>query len=115
MMGDFAGLLSAKVMAGATLDLLADEKLLLKAKEEFKRSPWSQLTALMALPDQERQPRQSKTGWPLPGMSLSVVDGERNDVAQDGVTVGEIVAMGDHVMDGYFNDPAATQALRNAR
>ena len=66
--------------------------------------------ALMALPDEERQLRQSKTGWPLPGVSLRVVDGEMNDVPQDGVSVGEIVAMGDHVMDGYFNDPAATEA-----
>ena len=62
------------------------------------------------MPDQERQLRQSKTGWPLPGVSLRVVDGEMNDVPQDGVSVGEIVAMGDHVMDGYFNDPAATEA-----
>jgi aminobenzoyl-glutamate utilization protein B len=30
-------LFSAKVMAGATLDLIANEKLVLKAKEEFKR------------------------------------------------------------------------------
>jgi len=29
-------LFSAKVMAGTALDLLADEKLVLKAKEEFK-------------------------------------------------------------------------------
>ena len=62
------------------------------------------------LTDEERYVRQSKTGWPLPGVSLRVVDAEMNDVPQDGVSVGEIVAMGDHVMDAYFADPAATEA-----
>lgn len=62
------------------------------------------------LPDAERYLRQSKTGWPLPGCTLRVVDGEMRDVPRDGVTVGEIVAMGDHVMDGYFADLGATQA-----
>jgi fatty-acyl-CoA synthase len=64
----------------------------------------------LQLPDEERYLRQSKTGWPLPGVTLRVVDAEMRDVPRDGVTVGEIVAMGDHVMDGYFDDPAATQA-----
>jgi fatty-acyl-CoA synthase len=44
---------------------------------------------------------------------LRVVDEEGNDVAQDGITQGEIVARGNVVMAGYYNDPAATeQALR---
>ncbi len=61
-------------------------------------------------PDSERYLRQSKTGWPLPGVTLRVVDAEMRDVPQDGVSVGEIVAMGDHVMDGYFGDPEGTSA-----
>ncbi len=63
------------------------------------------------LPDDERHVRQSKTGWPLPGMTLRVVDAELQDVPKDGISVGEIVAMGDHVMDSYFGEPAATQAV----
>ena len=59
--------------------------------------------------EEERYLRQSKTGWPLPGVTLRVVDGEMRDVPRDGTSVGEIVAMGDHVMDGYFADPDATQ------
>jgi fatty-acyl-CoA synthase len=66
--------------------------------------------ALRGVPDGERYLRQSKTGWPLPGVTLRVVDTEMRDVPRDGVSVGEIVAMGDHVMDGYFGEPEATRA-----
>jgi fatty-acyl-CoA synthase len=66
--------------------------------------------AATRLQDEERYVRQSKTGWPLPGVSLRVVDAEMNDVPQDGASVGEIVVMGDHVMDGYFGEPEATTA-----
>jgi fatty-acyl-CoA synthase len=41
---------------------------------------------------------------------LRVVDRELVDVPRDGVTVGEIVARGNVVMKGYFNDPEATAA-----
>ncbi len=64
----------------------------------------------LRVPDEERYLRQSKTGWPLPGVTLRVVDSEMRDVPQDGASVGEIVAMGDHVMDGYFGDPEGTAA-----
>lgn len=67
-------------------------------------------SALTHLPDEERFARQSKQGWALPGTTLRVVDAEMRDVPRDGTSVGEIVAMGDHVMDGYFNDPEATRA-----
>src|SRR6266567_2200036 len=44
---------------------------------------------------------------------LRVVDTEGDDVPPDGVTQGEIVARGNVVMTGYYNDPEATeQALR---
>ena len=45
---------------------------------------------------------------------LRVVDGEMRDVPRDGTTVGEIVARGNVVMSGYFNDLEATeQAFRD--
>ena len=44
---------------------------------------------------------------------LRVVDEQLNDVPRDGATVGEIIVRGNAVMDGYYNDPAATAiALR---
>jgi fatty-acyl-CoA synthase len=41
---------------------------------------------------------------------LRVVDEQLNDVPQDGTTMGEIVARGNVVMAGYYNDPQATAA-----
>jgi len=39
---------------------------------------------------------------------LAVVDDQMNPVPWDGQTMGEIVARGNVVMKGYYNDPAAT-------
>jgi fatty-acyl-CoA synthase len=39
---------------------------------------------------------------------LRVVDDQLRDVPRDGKTVGEVVARGNTVMKGYFNDPEAT-------
>jgi acyl-CoA synthetase (AMP-forming)/AMP-acid ligase II len=41
---------------------------------------------------------------------LRVVDAEMRDVPADGTTMGEIVARGNVVMHGYYNDPEATAA-----
>jgi len=44
---------------------------------------------------------------------LRVIDDEGNEVPHDGVTQGEIVARGNVIMAGYYNDPEATeQAMR---
>jgi fatty-acyl-CoA synthase len=44
---------------------------------------------------------------------LRVVDEEGNEVPRDGITQGEIVARGNVIMAGYYNDPKATeQAVR---
>jgi fatty-acyl-CoA synthase len=45
---------------------------------------------------------------------LRVVDADGDDVPRDGVTQGEIIARGNVVMAGYYNDPEATQkAIRD--
>ena len=41
---------------------------------------------------------------------LRVVDDQGRDVPADGATPGEIVARGNVVMQGYYNDPEATEA-----
>ena len=60
--------------------------------------------------DPHRWRRQAMTGWPVPGVELRVVDVAMQDVPRDGKTIGEIIATGDHIMDGYFRDPAGTKA-----
>ena len=40
---------------------------------------------------------------------LLVVDEEGNEVPHDGQSIGEIVARGNVVMEGYYNDPEATE------
>ena len=41
---------------------------------------------------------------------LRVVDSDGNEVPWDGATLGEIIVRGNVVMQGYYNDPAATDA-----
>ena len=42
---------------------------------------------------------------------LRVVDGEGKDVPADSTTLGEIVARGNVIMAGYYNDPEATKKV----
>jgi len=61
--------------------------------------------------DTERWSRQSMAGWPVPGVEVRVVDGEMKDVARDRTAIGEVVARGDHIMEGYFKEPDQTAAV----
>jgi fatty-acyl-CoA synthase len=61
--------------------------------------------------EQDRIRRMSMAGWGLPGCELRVVDLHMNDVPRDMETVGEVVIRGDNVMDGYFKEPKATEAV----
>jgi fatty-acyl-CoA synthase len=61
--------------------------------------------------DEQRWCLQAMAGWPIVGVTVRVVDLHMNDVPRDGQTMGEVVAMGDHVMDGYYKEPQATAAV----
>lgn len=54
---------------------------------------------------------QVKTGLPIVGVNLRVVDDEGNDVPTDEKAIGEIVFRSNAVMKGYRNDQAATDAV----
>jgi fatty-acyl-CoA synthase len=59
----------------------------------------------------DRYRRQAMAGWPVPGVEIRVVDAEMRDVPRDMESIGEVVILGDHVMDGYFKEPEATAAV----
>src|SRR5579883_1133162 len=52
--------------------------------------------------------RQAKTGLPIPGVDLRVVDENGQEVPHDDRTVGEIIVRSNVVMEGYFRDPDGT-------
>ncbi|MBZ5500915.1 MAG: long-chain-fatty-acid--CoA ligase [Acidobacteriia bacterium] len=52
---------------------------------------------------------QAMTGFAMPGVELRVVDSEGHDVPHDGKSIGEIVARGDGIMEGYWHQPEATR------
>ncbi len=66
--------------------------------------------ALSADPAEHRR-RAAMAGWPVPNVTLRVVDLEMNDVPRDMQTIGEVIAMGDHIMEGYYMEPQATAAV----
>jgi fatty-acyl-CoA synthase len=61
--------------------------------------------------EEDRIRHFSMAGWGLPGCELRVVDLHLNDVPRDMKTVGEVVIRGDNVMDGYYKEPKATEAV----
>ena len=60
---------------------------------------------------EQRFTGQAMTGFAIPGVELRVLDPEGNDVPHDGAGMGEIVVRGDGVMEGYWRQPEATQAV----
>jgi len=69
---------------------------------------------LMGESVEQQLERQAKTGYPLIGVEVRVVDAAGEDVKPDGQEVGEIVVHSNVVMEGYYNDPEATRdAIRD--
>ena len=62
-----------------------------------------------ALSPEDRAVTKARQGVELiTSGELKVVDDAGQEVPHDGATLGEIVVRGNVVMDGYYNDPAAT-------
>ena len=61
--------------------------------------------------EEDRIRHMAMAGWPLPGCEIRVVDLHMKDVPKDMETIGEVVIRGDNVMDGYFKEPEATEAV----
>ncbi|HKY03875.1 MAG TPA: fatty acid--CoA ligase [Blastocatellia bacterium] len=63
---------------------------------------------LKGLSDEERWKRQAMTGYPMPGVEMSIMDPDDNHLPRDGRSVGEIVVRADNVMAGYWKQPEDT-------
>ncbi len=61
--------------------------------------------------DEERWRRRAMAGWPVPGVDVRVVDPNMLDVPRDMESIGEVVAMGDHIMQGYYREPDVTASV----
>jgi fatty-acyl-CoA synthase len=57
----------------------------------------------------QRYAGQAMTGFAIPGVELRVVGPNGQDVAADGAAIGEVLARGDAVMQGYWRQPEATR------
>jgi fatty-acyl-CoA synthase len=61
--------------------------------------------------DEEKCRVQTRSGYPMVGVELRVVDERGQDVQADGIQTGEIIARSNVVMAGYWNQPEATDAV----
>lgn len=62
----------------------------------------------------QRFERQAMAGFPIPGVEMQILDATERELPQDGQHCGELVARGDGVMKGYWNQAAAsTEVFRN--
>src|SRR5262249_38033281 len=61
--------------------------------------------------EEARLQHLAMAGWPITCCEVRVVDLRMNDVARDMQSVGEVVMRGDNIMEGYFKEPKATEAV----
>jgi len=59
--------------------------------------------------DDSRHHRRARAGHAIPGVEVRVVDSDGRDVPRDGEAIGEVVARGDVIMEGYWKRPADTR------
>jgi fatty-acyl-CoA synthase len=70
----------------------------------------SPMKAYLPFEGEERYARQAMTGFAIPGVEIRVVGPDGQEVPHDGTVMGEIVARGDVVMEGYWRQEEATAA-----
>jgi len=62
-------------------------------------------------PDDQKSRVQAKTGYPMIGVDIRVVDDEGRDLQPDSGEAGEVIARSNVVMKGYWRQPEATDAV----
>jgi fatty-acyl-CoA synthase len=68
-------------------------------------------TELARLPDKERFDLLARHGLPVAGVDIRIVDDAGNEIAWDGVAMGELQVRGPWITSGYYNDPRNEQAF----
>ncbi len=72
----------------------------------------AQLSAEYAESEEEEQiDVRCRSGRPAPLVDIRVVDAEMNNLPNDGVTTGEVVARAPWLTQGYFRDPEQSEEL----
>lgn len=66
-------------------------------------------STLADLPKDKLDEYRTKTGMPVLGLDLRVVDDDGNPVPRDDETIGEIVIRGPWVMEEYYKEPEKTE------
>ena len=67
----------------------------------------------LGLEGEERYVRQAMTGYAIPGVELHIAGPEGEWLPEDGSVFGELIARGDGIMKGYWNQPELTaEAMR---
>ena len=62
-------------------------------------------------PEEQKLRTQTKTGYPMIGVDIRVVDDGGRDVKLDSGEVGKVITRGNVVMAGYWRQPQATDAV----
>ena len=74
---------------------------------------YSMMKPELAWTDEQRYIGQAMTGFAFPGVEVHIAGPNDEWLPEDGVAVGELIARGDGVMKGYWNQPELTEeALR---
>ena len=66
---------------------------------------------MRGLSEEEKLRWQTKTGYPMIGVDVRVVDKRGEDIAPNSLEAGEVIARSNVVMAGYWKHPDATNAV----
>ncbi len=74
---------------------------------------YSSMKPELAWSQEDRYIGQALAGYAFPGVELHIAGSEEEWLPEDGVAVGELIARGDGIMKGYWNQPElSAEALR---